>query len=97
MAGMRANLRALVAGMLLGGGLGAVIFGCLTPQERRAVTVADCVAQMALGLPDVPLPEDPGELTREGFWLAQRVVGGVRTCRHAEPELVTAWPGDGGL
>ena len=77
--------RALVAGLL---GLA----GCLTPAERRAVSVADCVAQMALGLPQQPLPERVGTITDDELVLAVLVLDGVRACRAAHPP-VTA---DGG-
>lgn len=77
--------RAVVAGLILGTGLGVCSVGCLTPAERRAVSVADCVAQMALGLPDRDLPDDLTKLTEDGLWVAVQVVHGVNECRKAHP------------
>lgn len=60
--------------------------GCLTDAERRTLSVADCVAHMALALPQRDLPQRPGELTEDDLVLAVQVVDGVRACRrHAPP------------
>lgn len=80
-------VRAVVAGLILGTGLGVCSVGCLTPAERRAVSVADCVAQFALGLPDEQLPEDPVQLTEGGLALAADVLHGVSECRKANPPV----------
>jgi hypothetical protein len=84
-------IRAVVAGLIIGTGVGVCSFGCLTPAERRAVSVADCVAQMALALPQQELPDDPVGITEDGLGLAVQVVHGVAACRKAN-----APPPDGG-
>ena len=76
----------------MGAGL-ATVAGCLTPAERRALSVADCVAQKALGLPDRQLPANPWEVSSEDLALAILVVDGVRACRRAAAEPAP----DGGL
>ena len=76
-------LRSVVAGALVGAGLAA----CMTAAERRAVTVADCVAQLALDLPNVELHEHPAEVTSDDLRLAVFIVDGVRACRRGlEPD-----------
>lgn len=83
--GMRGSPRALVAGAVMGAGVGACwhATGCLTAAERQALSVADCVAQMALALPQRDLPQRPGEVTSDDLVLAVQVVDGVRTCRRS--------------
>lgn len=90
---VRAATRPVVAGLLIGTGLGICSVGCLTPAERRAVSVADCVAQFALGLPETQLPDDPVQITEDGLALAVQVVHGVAACRKAHPPDSA---GDGG-
>lgn len=82
---MTGAVRALVTGAVVGAGVGACWFGvaCMTDAERRAVSVADCVAQMALGLPQRPLPQRLVEVTEEDLLLVVQVVDGVRACRRA--------------
>lgn len=84
--------RAMVAGLLLGTGLGVCSVGCLTPAERRAVSVADCVAQFALGLPEQELSDDLTALTEDGLWVAVQVVHGVNACRKAHPAVADGGP-----
>lgn len=93
---VRKTFRALQAGALACAGLALVgsvagLLGCLTPAERRALSVADCVAQRALALPDRELPANPWEVTSEDLALAIQVVDGVRACRRAAAD-----PPDGG-
>lgn len=76
-------VQAVLAGLVVGTGLGVCSVGCMTDAERRAVTVADCVAQMALGLPQRALPKNPADITEEDLLLAVQVVDGVRACRRA--------------
>lgn len=80
-------VRAIVAGLLVGMGLGICSVGCLSPAERRAVSVADCVAQFALGLPPTELPDEPVQLTEDGLALAVDVLHGVNACRKANPPV----------
>lgn len=84
-------VRAVLAGLVVGAGLGVCSVGCLNAKERRAVSVADCVAQKALGLPEADLPTDPVELTEDGLALASQVMRDVKECRAANPP-----PSDGG-
>lgn len=76
----------MAAGLLVGTGLGVCSVGCLSPEEKRAVSVADCVAQMALSLPDRDLPDDLTALTEDGLYTAVQVVRGVNACRRAHPK-----------
>lgn len=92
---MAKNIRAVMAGLLLGASVGsvAVAGGCISAEERRALSVADCVARLALSLPQRDLPRHPNEVTGEDLLLAIQVVDGVRMCRHGSA-LFTA---DGGF
>jgi hypothetical protein len=89
---MRRSFRAVLAGALVGLGLGVCVqaLGCLSAEERRAVSVADCVAQLALGLPDRRLPRSPSEVTSDDLALAALVVDGVWLCRNAGGAVFTA-------
>lgn len=44
----------MLAGALIGAGAAVVSLspGCLSAEERRAISLADCVAQLALDLPE---------------------------------------------
>ena len=83
--GRSSNLRAVLAGLIVGASLGLVslVPGCLTPAERKALSVADCVARKALDLPDRELPANPWEVTGDDLALAIEVFDGVRACRRA--------------
>ena len=76
-------MQAILAGLVVGGCLGAV--SCLSAGEKRAVSVADCVAQLALTLPDRAIPREPLQLTQEDLLLAAAILDGVQTCRRAHP------------
>lgn len=87
LAGMNGTHRALVTGALLGALLAAAgsvigVAACVSPAERRALTVADCVARLALALPDRDFPRSPGDLTGDDLVLAVAVLDGVRACRR---------------
>ncbi len=87
LAGMLGKLEAIVAGLLVGASVASVsLTGCLSPAERRALTVADCVAQKALELPDRELPANPWEVTGDDLALAIEVFDGVRACRRMAPD-----------
>lgn len=89
---MQSKARAVVAGALVGLGLGVCLqaAGCLSDAEKRALTVADCVAQLALGLPERQLPRHPHEVTSDDLALAALVVDGVWLCRNAGGAVFTA-------
>lgn len=89
---MQSKARAVLAGALVGLGFGVCLqaVGCLSDAEKRALTVADCVAQLALRLPDRRLPRSPQEVTSDDLELAALVVDGVWLCRNAGGAVFTA-------
>ena len=57
-----------------------------TPEQRRAVSVAQCIAGVAATLPvGSELPLSSPELTNEDLDLALALVRGVRQCRQSWP------------
>lgn len=90
---MQPIARALLAGALVGLCLGVLsLSGCASEADRRALSVADCVARMSLALPPDELPDSPAEVSAEDLLLALQVMDGVRSCRR-QPEAPTP---DGG-
>lgn len=82
---LRGVLFGAIAG-LLAGVLFAVISlpGCASDQEsRRALSVADCVARLAIELPLRELPRHPAEITEDDLILVARVMEGVQSCKRA--------------
>jgi hypothetical protein len=61
-----------------------VVTGCSsTPEQRRALSVAHCIAGIAEQLPPPsPLPESAPELTNEDLEVALVLIRGVRKCRE---------------
>lgn len=74
-----------------------VPLACASAEQRRAVTVAQCMARVASDIPPSALvPRDPADYTLDELILAAAVVDGLRACRApAAPE--DAPTGDAGL